>query len=160
MRNEIQNLSVCNEAIQLKKNIEKNFLMLGQYLMNIRDNKLYVGSWEAFHDFLEEMNITDSTASKMINIYKKFVIEYQIAEDRVIEAGGWTKLAVVLPLVNSSEDAEYWIDQSVILTSRDLAKEVKEHKTGIDMRYCKHGDTYLIRKCRECGEYWEVPEND
>jgi hypothetical protein len=155
---ELQNLDYCNQAIEIKKQTEIGFIMLGQYLHNIREQKLYEGQWDSFPEYLQDMNLPDGTASKLINIYKKFVLEFQIPEQRLIDAGGWTKIATLLPIVTNKEDAEEWIHKASVLSIRDLQKEIKENETGVEMKACPHTDTFLIRVCRDCGDKFEVYE--
>jgi hypothetical protein len=153
---ELDNFNYCQQAIQIKKTTEANFLMLGQYLHNIREQQLYQGQWDSFPEYLEDMTLPEGTASKLINIYKKFVYEYGIANERLLETGGWTKLALLLPIVTDKDTAEEWLDKATVLSSRDLQKEIKESETGIDMIQCQHTKTRFVEKCEECGEHWQV----
>lgn len=146
------NIGFCNEAIAIKNKIEKNFLELGSYLYTIRTQKLYEGQWENFAYFLMEMNLTESTASKIISVFEKYVLEYNIPDNEIIEAGGWTKLYTTLPLVSSQEDAKYWIGQSKVLTQKDLSKTIIERKSGVEMAECKHKNTYQVTICKDCGD--------
>ena len=116
---------------------------------------MFEEQWDDFYIFLEEMNMSEGTASKLINIYKTFVVQYQIKNERLIEAGGWTKLAVILPLIHSQEDAEKWVGDSCVLTVRDLTKEVREQRSGIAMKDCKHENTFQITCCHDCGDKWK-----
>lgn len=158
MTHQLQKLNVCTEALKLKKNIEMNFIVLGEYLLKIREEKMYEGQWDSFGEFLEEMHLSEPTANKIINIFKTFVLQYNVPRKEIADAGGWTKLYVTLPLVKSKKDALHWIEQSSVLSIRDLSKEVKERETGIEMRKCKHADTYTIRICRDCGDREQVHE--
>jgi len=159
MNNELKNLDYCNQALKLKKGIELNFIVLGEFLLKIRDEKLYEGQWDSFLEYLEDMSMTEATATKIINIFKTFVLQYNVPREKLVEAGGWTKLYATLPLVKSKSDANYWITQSALLSIRDLSKEVKERETGIEMRKCKHKNTYTIKICRDCGDRQQVHEN-
>lgn len=152
MNTEIKNLDYCTDALRLKKNIEMNFIILGEHLFKIREEKIYQGQWDSFLEFLDEMNLAESTANKIINIFKTFVIQYNIPKQTLVEAGGWTKLYATLPMVNSKKDADYWIEQSKILTMSDLSKEVRERKTGVEMRKCNHKNSYTISICKDCGQ--------
>lgn len=149
--NELSNLNYCQEAITLKRVTEQNFLMLGQYLFKIRESELFLGQWTSFPEFLDEMNMLEGTASKLINIYKRFVMEFNFKERLLLDAGGWTKLAAILPVVKDKSDAHEWLLKASTLSIRDLNMEIKENKTGIDMSKCGHKDTYLVRICRDCG---------
>lgn len=123
-------------------------------LKNIRDNGLYEGRWDNFEDFLQDpqMSLDKGTASKMITIYEKFVLEYKMSPARIANAGGWSKIAEVLPAVKDKKSAEDWIDKCSSLSKSDLRKEVREEKTGIKMSDCLHKDFYLVKICRKCGD--------
>lgn len=146
-----QNVTYCNQTLTLKNSIEESFLELGARLMNIRDNCLYEGQWESFEDYLLEFkNISEGTASRLINIYKKFVVEYNFAPKLLAEAGGWSVLAETLPNVNSLQEAEYWLGEATALTRTHLRRTLKEHKTGIKMDTCAHLETYTLQICKTC----------
>lgn len=156
--NELTNFDFCKETIKLKENIEMNFIELGARLLNIRDNLIYEGQWSSFDEYLVEMNLNKGTASKLINIYKTFVVQFNIPKKEIVEAGGWTKLWQTIPIIENKTDAEYWIEQSKVLSSTDLGREIKERQTGVEMKKCNHKNTYTIRICKDCGFREEVFE--
>lgn len=152
MKNELDNISYCNDALLLKDTIEVSFLSLGERLYNIRERKMYEGQWSSFSEYVMEFkNISEGTASKLINIYQKFVITYGIEPRQIAGAGGWSVIAETLPLVKSKDDAIHWLEQSTLLSRSDLRRTIQEAKTGVDMADCKHEDTYTIEVCRICG---------
>lgn len=148
-----QNLSICEAAITQKHQLEIGWLGLCGMLKNIRDNELYKGRWESFEDFLQDpqMGLDKASASKMITIHEKFIIEYKMSPARIANAGGWSKIAEVLPAVKNKKSAEEWVDKCSSLSKSDLRKEVKEHATGIKMSECLHSDFYTVKICRGCG---------
>ncbi len=152
---QIENFNYCQQAIEIKNKTEVSFLQLGEYLFNIREQRLYEGQWDTFHNFLEEMNLQDSTASKLISVYRKFIFELNIPKENLLEAGGWTKLAKIVNVIETPEDADEWLAKSSVLSMRDLEKEIKENKTGVEMKTCRHDNTYLVEICKDCGEKWE-----
>jgi len=154
------NADLCQDALKLKKDLEMNFILLGEYLSSIKEHRLYDQQYESFDEFLMEMHMTKGTASKLINIYKMFIVKYQFSPLQLVEAGSWTKLAMVVPLIRSKEDADYWLTQSTILTSTDLTRSLKEEKTGKDMSKCKHEDSYTLCICRDCGYKYETHPHD
>lgn len=149
-----ENLDFCEETISKKHILELAWLELCGRLKEIRDNELYKGRWENFEDFLNDpaMDMDKGTASKMITIHEKMVLEYKIKPTVIANAGGWSKVAELLPVINNKEDAEEWLSKASVLSKNDLRKEVREQKSGILMKNCKHKDTYIIRVCRGCGE--------
>jgi hypothetical protein len=150
MKNELA-LSYCEKTKGLCQNIERAFLELGQRLMKIRDEKLYLGQYDDFGLYCDDIKISESRVSKLINIYKLFVLQYTIPEEKLIEAGGWSNLAEILPYVKDQESAERLVDM-VIQNPRSAVKNLLlEEKTGIEQMKCKHPETYEISICKVCG---------
>lgn len=135
--------------IELSKNLEMGYLDLGKYLMECRDEERFKPVYESFDDFCLEIKKSPATISKLIGIYQYF---NHIPKERLAEAGGWSTLAELLPVITSQQNAKKWVDKAVELTRNDLRKEVKEAKTGIPMAECKHTDTYEVEICRMCGD--------
>lgn len=146
-------LNFCEETISQKKVIEQSWIDLCARLKNIRDNEMYLGRWDSFEDFLNdpEMAMDKGTASKMITIQEKLVIEYDIDPKKIVGAGGWSKVAELLPVIEDKKSAEEWLEKAAVLSKADLRKEVKEGKTdgGIS---CKHKNSYKVVMvvCRNC----------
>lgn len=131
--------------------IEETFLELGKRLMKIRDEELYKPQWDSFHEYVGEVKMSESSASKLISIYEKFILKYQIDPERVLNAGGWSTVAEVLPMVKNKDDAEHWLSLGETLSRKDLRSEIEEKKRGVQQHECKHRDTYDIRICKDCG---------
>jgi hypothetical protein len=150
MTNEIEKRNYCEETLSLKRDIEVSFLDLGERLQRIRDDQLYFPSWDTFEDFMMEMKMSAGTASKLINIYQRFVLEYKISTKAIAKAGGWSIVAECLSIVKSKEEAVEWIEKASLMTQTDIRREIKEAKTGIPMSECKH-DWVSLRFCKCCG---------
>ena len=155
MKNKItKNLNICEEAISKKHQLEVGWLELCGMLKNIRDNGLYEGRWDSFEDFLQDpqMGLDKGSASKMITIHEKFVIEYKMSPARIANAGGWSKVAEILPAVKDKKSAEKWLDEAAALSKTDLRKQVNEERHPESIG-CKHKDSYkvVMTCCRGCG---------
>lgn len=147
-----QKYSFCQDAIKLKHDLELQYLKLGASLLKIREEVLYQPYWETFDLFCEDMKISNGTASKLINIYKVLVLDYQIPEKEIAEAGGWSKISTTLPMLRKSkEDAQQWLKNSKDYTQRDLEIMIREEKTGVLQEECPCIDTYTITICKQCG---------
>lgn len=146
-------LAFCRETITRKQALEVSYLILAERLKAIRDEKLYAGGWDNFEQFLEDpaMDMDAPTASKMINIHEKLVLEYKMEPEELASAGGWSKIAECLPVIETKEDAEKWIAKCQVLSKSDLRREITEKKKGVKMIDCAHKDTYQITVCRGCG---------
>ncbi len=152
---EIESYNYCEQAIKLKQHAEVTFIALAGHLMKIRDEKLWNAGYTSFEEFLDELKISPATASKLISIYQKYVIEYGFTDEELSAAGGWSVLAETLPLIGSRSLAEEWLVKSATLSLRDIRKEALEAKKGIittsTTTTCEHHNKMLIEKCIDCG---------
>jgi len=155
-----RNYMFCEETIELKGSIENKFLELGKRLYDIREENKFMPNYETFEDFCMELKMSPATVSKLVNIYQKFVLTYCLDPQLVANAGGWSVVAEVLPMVTSKTTAKKWLHLANVLSRNDLRKEIKEKTTGIIQYECKHEHTYLIRICKDCGERQRVYEDD
>jgi hypothetical protein len=149
------NLKYCNDALALREDIEVNFLLLGEYLYNIKEHRLYEPQWSDWIEYCFETRISQNNINKLIQIHKTFILEYGF-ERKQIATAGVSLLSDVLPAIQNKKDATEWLKKATLLTRQDLRKELTEHRTGIDMAKCKHKDTYTIEICRTCGQRHEV----
>lgn len=141
----------CSKTLELKDMIERSYLVLGERLMKIRDGELFRGQWETFEAFVNDMKMSKATASKIINIYQRFVVEYGISPERILGAGGWSVVAEALPLIRTKSDAEGWLHSMEHLSRDDVRREIREKRTGISQIKCNHDNSYTIKVCRDCG---------
>jgi hypothetical protein len=144
-----------NETIEFKGQIELAFMTFGGRLMNIRDNGLWRGVYDNYLLFLDEIDMSESSVSKLISIYKKFFVDFPIPEEKLIQCGGWSQLAEILPLVKSQSDAEYWVEQVILQDRKGLRETAREAKTGVKIEDCNH-DYYEMRVCRRCGDKQKI----
>lgn len=150
----IAGLNFCEETISKKRLIEVSWLELCGRLKEIRDNGLYEGRWDSFEDFLHDpvMGLDKASASKMITIHERFIIEYKMEPERIAGVGGWSKVAEILPAVKDKQSAEVWMDKAAALSKSDIRKEVQEEKNPESIG-CRHKDSYkvVMSCCRNCG---------
>ncbi len=141
----------CTKTGELKDKIEETFLLLGERLLKIRQEELYKGQWDSFEEYLESIHLNKSVASRLICVFEKFVVEYGINPDRILEAGGWSDCYQIAILSENKEDAEDWLNKAKVLNSTDLRREITEFRTGKPMKDCKHPNRYLLSVCPTCG---------
>lgn len=147
---EKNNKKFCDDVMGLKKNIEISFLEIGKRLKVIRDDEKFRPYWETFDDYLIEMRMTKGTASKLINIYEKFVLEFKMAVPLLAEVG-WSPLSEILPVVKTKKDAVHWVKVATDNPLRELRDEIREKRTGIDQSKCRHKEGWVtIRICKVC----------
>lgn len=148
------------ETLFLKQKLEKNFLELGQRLMKIRDEQLFLATHTSFFEFLGEAKMTESTASKMISIYSHYLLHLGVSAERVIASGGWTTAYKVKDLATTKEEAEDILDKAAIWSPKDLDIYLKEKKSGIIQAECQHLDTVDMRWCKVCNEKTRIYPDD
>jgi hypothetical protein len=155
-----EKLAFCDQTITLKVETESKFLELGARLAKIRDEEMFAGRWENFDDYCEsDLKMSPGTASKLINIHQKLVVEYKVSPGKLAEAGGWTRLAMALPFITDKKSADEWVDRVASAGSRrDLEMLIKEKHTGVDPIKCDHPEDQcrVIKICARCGESWRV----
>jgi hypothetical protein len=119
-------------AQKMCKAIEENFVSLGEMLTQIKDEKIYrfVG-YETFKDFVEtELHISGSRANTLANIYKVF-IQGMDMYDGDIQAIGYDKVALIVPMVRKAESAAVakdWVEKADGLNIKDLRSAIKVAK--------------------------------
>ncbi|MBT7469305.1 MAG: hypothetical protein HN692_02725 [Candidatus Cloacimonetes bacterium] len=113
----------------LKRNLEDNFVQLGQLLLDMRRTKLFkFKGYKNFRDFVEaEFNFSSSFANKIIGNFEFFVKELDIDEQSVKNIG-LDKLNMLKPMVKkmSFEETDHWLKKAVDLPSTELREEIKE----------------------------------
>lgn len=143
-------LDFCQETIELKKTIESGFIVLGERLAKIKAAEMWQSQWASFPEYLNEMNINESTASKMISVYKTYVEKYQI-DEAVLTSTGWDKLYGARELVEGKtrEEAVDIVNKISLLKRDDTRELIREARNGV----CQH-DWYEVhlRVCKECGK--------
>ena len=142
----------CQEAIELKKNIEKNFLNLAECLYFIKKEALWQDAYSSWDEFCDELGLNNSTIHRLITVYEVFVIKYDIPRNEILQSRGWSVLSETVPLIGSKRDAKAWLHKASTLSLRDTRKEVLEAKLGIPEMECKHEETYIIKICSKCGQ--------
>lgn len=156
----VVSLNFCEETITKKQALEVGWLELCGRLKEIRDKGMWEGRWDSFEDFLHDpqMGLDKGSASKMITIHEKFVIEYKMAPERIANAGGWSKVAEILPAVKDKKSAEEWLSNAASLSKSDLRKAVKEEDgQGINCKH-KHTRKLILTVCLDCDHKEEYHE--
>lgn len=141
----------CQTTIGLVKQMEETFLILGARFKKIRDEQMYLPSYESFYDFLKECRLTESKASKLITVYETYVEEYGFSSEEIVAAGGWTLLYDAKSLIKNKGDAKRVLHDLKHRDERDGRAYLMEARKGVEQEKCKHRDTYTIVCCRECG---------
>lgn len=140
----------CLETKRLKETLELEFIQLGERLFKIKSERLYEPYWSDFNEYLMELRLSESTASRLMGIWHKFVFQFRIPISEIAKAGGWTLVAEISPSCENRRQAVHWLAKAQQLNVTDLRRELKESKTGVPMIDCQH-DYYTLRCCKKCG---------
>lgn len=152
MNTETASYEICQQAIALKDKIEKGFLLLGKYFHEIKEGRLYEPAWSSWVEYcMEFQNLSPASISRLINIYRRFVLEYAVSEATLLQAGGWSVIAEILP-VQDKDLAIELLEGSRGMTRGDIRRMVREKTKGVDMNTCKHEHTYTLVVCEDCGD--------
>lgn len=146
MTTTLANRKYLEETLVLKENLEKGFLHLGERLYRIKGEQLWKLDYGSYAEFLMQAKISEATASKLVAIYTKFVLEYEMSYD-VLAPCSWSSLYQLLPLATSKEKAEELVDEAATLKRGDVEEKIRADKHPD----CRHKDTFTIKVCRGCG---------
>lgn len=161
---ERQKHSICQDAIELKKDIEVDFWTLGKMLFEIKEGKLWVAGWDSWEEYCMEFKFanSDATISKLTRLHSVLVLEHKIPPARLAEAGGWSSLAEVLPMIKddtSTKKVNELLEIAIKQPRKHLRTTIREMKRG---EPCKHKKKRLLLLdiCEDgCGERWSVTDD-
>ena len=133
------------ETIDLVKQIETRFLELGARLYKIREEQLYIDTYESFQEFLDAAGIKAANASILAKIHKVYVVEG--GEKMESLAGiGYSNLYEAIPLIER-DGIEKTIVKAETLTRSEIIDEVKEQKHGVHDHVPKNEDRFAFCEC-------------
>jgi hypothetical protein len=151
----------CKDTLSLATGIKKAFMVLAERLYKIKTRKLYKSFHEKWYMYLDEIELHESVASRLITIYEKLVQSLDVKMDQ-IQNVEYSKLYEIQKVSDTKDIAMYWIeqvnseDEEQRLTLKDLKAKINAMNAGItEDAPCEHKETYLIRCCRCCKDSWE-----
>ena len=122
----VRNLEVIeNEIIQLKEQTARNIIMIGQALIEAK-NQLNHGEWGTWLE--EKFDFTQRTANKFMQLATTF----NVSNSNSISNLGQTKLFLLMDLPDEKRDA--FIEENDIegITTRELKEKIKNVKNIIN----------------------------
>ena len=138
------------ETIDLTKAIETRFLELGKRLYKIREEKLWLDSYNNYTEFLDTARINPAMASMLVSVYKGYVIEGGKDEEE-LRGIGYSNLYESLPLIES-DGVNKALNKAKTLPRSDIKDEVRA------MRHGEHTHDIGTRRfgvCA-CGKFIEI----
>lgn len=146
--------SYLQETIELKIDLEKNFIVLAEHLYKIYSEKLWQEagrvSWD---EFLMEVKISVSAASKLISVYKKYVVEHKIPISKLASVRSWEGLYSVAKLAVDRDTALELVEAGAVESDKDMRAKVKGEKD------CDRHEWIEYRFCRKCGVKEKIYDN-
>ncbi|MCF7912157.1 MAG: hypothetical protein K9M99_06495 [Candidatus Cloacimonetes bacterium] len=116
-------------TLNLKQQMENNFVSLGQLLSEMKRYKIFASrGYKTFNEFVEnEFNIASTFASKLISTYDLF-IESLDKDEKTVQDIGLDKLNMIKPFVKQAKfiEAEAWINKAQEMPTAQLREEIKE----------------------------------
>lgn len=117
------------ETIDLIKSIETRFLELGARLYRIREEKLYIGTYDSFQEFLDAAHISAGHASILAKIHKFYVVDGG-QEIPQLAGIGYSNLYEAIPLIEK-DGMETTIVKAQTLTRSEIKDEVRDVQHGV-----------------------------
>lgn len=144
---ELADRKYIHDTIELRQIIEQSFLDLGERLAHIREKKLWKVDYESFDEFLVDLNVGKSLASKLMRIYEVFVKKCEIPS-AVLSVLPWTSLYQLSRIIDTKEQAEAALQEMPYLKGNDLRMKIHELLTG---KPCEHEWHEIhLRVCSHC----------
>lgn len=149
--------NIHEKIVELKKEIESNFIKLGGYLKLVKDEKLYKEKGcITFEEYIAmpELSFNRSTVYAIIGVYEDFFMSNQSDIDEFLEIG-YSKLNRIRQF-KDKEDFEEWVYKAKTLSLSDLGLEIKEVKET-EMKEEKIKNANIIEiMCPHCGHKFEL----
>lgn len=147
-----ESVKYVRDTLKLRDTIEGAFIALGERFYKISEQSLWHGVYESYAEFLTDMRVSESTASKLMQVYKVYIVEYKIAPAKLAKIG-YSNLYMAIPLI-AKQGVEVAIEKAGSLRREDIEDEVREEESE-----CKTHDweKVTIRVCMTCGKKERLP---
>lgn len=139
------------ETIDLVKSIENRFFELGARLHKIKEEKLWLGTYDSFHQFLDAAQINPGLASILASVYRNYVINNKI-DPQSLRGIGYSNLYEAIPLIEQ-KGAAYAVSTAATLTRNEIKEAVRDKKYG---EHNHELGPERWAKCTKCGKFVRV----
>lgn len=134
------------DTLKLRDTIESAFIALGERFYRIREEALWQGIYESYAEFLTDMRVSEATASKLMQVYRTYIVEHKIAPVKLAKIG-WSNLYIAIPLLQKNS-IESVIEKAASLRRADIEDEVRDEANP----NCQHDwEEVKLRVCNTCG---------
>jgi len=152
---EIKPNEFVRETVELVKSIETRFLELGARLYKIREEKLWVGAYYSFNEFLCDLKLTPGNASILASVHKHYVLDGGIAIESLAGVS-YSNLYEAIPLI-VKEGATSAAVKAETLTRAEIKEEVQEKKLGTEHTHEIGEERWGV--C-SCGKFIKIHEDN
>jgi len=152
---EIKPNEFVRETVELVKSIETRFLELGARLYKIREERLWVGSYYSFNEFLCDLKLTPGNASILASVHKNYVLDGGL-EVQALAGISYSNLYEAIPLIEK-EGVTSAAVKAETLTRAEIKEEVQEKKLGVEHTHEIGEERWGV--C-PCGKFIKIHENN
>lgn len=138
-------IQYLRDTIKMVSHIESSFIELGMRLLKISDEKLYLGEYDTFNDFLLEANIKPAVASKLISVNKTFLVEGKVSPEKMASIG-YSKLYEAIPFVET-EGVTMALAKAQTLSRNEIVEEKRQIKSGEHVHMADGPDRWGVCTC-------------
>ena len=134
--------------VELKRQIEKNFLDIGQELYEFQRLGQWKLNWPSFNSFLADpdVNISKRHAYRLIRVWREYAIGLNVQSEELIAIGG-TKLEMMASYVDE-KNIDKMLNMAATLSRSDLKAEL----TGVEQVYIPVQWESLLHEARNACE--------
>ena len=148
----------CDETITLKKTLESGFLVLGERLARIKRENLWQGQWSNFGEFCREMDLNESTASRLVTVYQTYTEKYGINQDELFGKSWYSlyEIRKAIPPQATKKEVQEIVASTATLNRKELKALLREQEHGV----CEHSwKEVKFRQCTICGQLERIYED-
>jgi len=133
------------ETLALKGELERNFILLSERLYLIYTERVWQDEgYGSFDEFLMELKMNRQTASKLITVYRTYVIKHGIALAQLFKARSWESLYDARSLAIDNKKAIEVVESSSVLSRNDMRNMVNGEPN------CPGHEWYSVKICKNC----------
>lgn len=156
--NELSSRNYLQETIKLKNSIEGAYIDLGSRLKKIRDERLFEGQYDSFGEFLNEIDMSEGTASRIISVISFYFEKHGVKREKLSQAG-WSNLYSLMKLTDENtpkKRVEEVVEKAIVLRREDIQEEIRDHKHP----ECRHEWRELhLKICLKCNKREQIHGN-
>ena len=132
-------VTILEETAQYFSTARVNLIAGAANLHKIREEELWKSEYESFSEYLEDIQVSQGMASKLISTYQFYVLENNITQAKLVGIDH-EKLYLALKLPGTAEKK---LTSAMTLSRQELRQEVADPNDE-----CPHDET--IKICASC----------